>query len=72
MTVYDAQPIEKLYSDGFSIGNLMRGIYWKYGSIYISLTNICTFLYNSPYYGRSLQIRIMWHVNMFLILLSFY
>jgi len=31
MTVYDAQPIEKLYSDGFSIGNLTRGIMKSYG-----------------------------------------
>jgi hypothetical protein len=34
-----------------------------------SLTNICTFIYISPYYGRSLHIRIIWHMNVYLILL---
>jgi hypothetical protein len=38
--------------------------YCKYGSIYISLTNIRTFLCFTHYYGRSLQIRIVWCIYM--------
>jgi hypothetical protein len=41
--------------------------YWKYKSIYISLTNVCTFLMLLDYKGKSLRIRIMWCVNTFVI-----
>jgi hypothetical protein len=39
--------------------------YWKYGIIYMSLTYVVPFFILLNYYGRSLQIRIMWYIKMF-------